>query len=172
MDLSEVRFLLAYNRWANAQVLDAADRLTPKEFTRDLRSSFPSVRDTLVHILSAEWLYLERWGGNSPAAMPDLGPLETVAGFRSCWREVEAGQRAFLEGLGPADLARVIGYTNFRGEAWRYPLGQMLQHTVNHSTYHRGQLATLLRQLGAAPNPTDLLVFVDVGAPGVEGIKG
>ncbi len=169
MDLSEARFLLAYNRWANAQVLDAAARLAPEEFTRDLHSSFPSVRDTLVHILSAEWLYLERWGGKSPTAMPDLGPLETVAAFRARWREVEADQRAFLERLGPADLARVVGYTNFRGEAWRYPLGQMLRHLVNHSTYHRGQVVTLFRQLGAAPNPTDLLVFVDVGAPGAEG---
>ncbi len=166
MDLSEARFLLAYNRWANTQVLDAAARLTSDEFTRDLRSSFPSVRDTLVHILSAEWLWLERWGGNSPAAMPDLGSLGTVAAFRARWREVEAGQHAFLEQLGQADLARVVAYTNFRGEAWRYPLGRMLQHTVNHSTYHRGQVVTLFRQLGAAPNPTDLLVFVDVGAPG------
>lgn len=166
MNLSEARFLLAYNRWANAQLLDAAARLSPDEFTRDLRSSFPSVGDTLVHILSAEWLWLERWGGNSPEAMPDLGPLETVAAFRARWREVEAGQRAFLEQLGQADLARVVAYTNFRSEAWRYPLGQMLQHTVNHSTYHRGQVVTLFRQLGAAPNPTDLLVFIDVGAPG------
>ncbi len=160
---------MTYNRWANAQVLGAAARLAPEEFTRDLRSSFPSVRDTLAHILSAEWVWLERWGGNSPTAMPDLGPLENVAAFLVRWREVEAGQRAFLERVGPADLARVVGYTNFRGEAWRYPLGQMLRHLVNHSTYHRGQVATLLRQLGAAPNPTDLLVFVDEGASGAEG---
>lgn len=59
-------------------------------------------------------------------------------------------------------LATVIAYTNTKGEGWAYPLGRMMQHVMNHSSYHRGQVATMLRQLGAEVNPVDLLVFMDV----------
>ncbi|MFY9554137.1 MAG: DinB family protein, partial [Blastocatellia bacterium] len=61
-----------------------------------------------------------------------------------------------------ASLGTVIAYTNTKGERWEYPLGRMMQHLANHSSYHRGQVTTMLRQLGAAVSPVDLLVFMDV----------
>ncbi len=57
-----------------------------------------------------------------------------------------------------------LGYVNTRGERWEYTLAQMMQHVVIHSAYHRGQVVTLLRQLGAAAPTTDYLVFVDMRA--------
>jgi len=166
-DLAETRFLLAYARWANRQLLAAAESLSPEAFTRDLRSSYPSVRDTLVHVLWAEWLWLERLHGRSPLGLLDPSGFPTVDALRARWGPVEAGFDALLATPG-ADLTRRVSYTNRKGEQWAYPVGQILHHVVNHATYHRGQVVTLLRQLGQVPPTTDFLVFVDLGAPGAD----
>ena len=63
-------------------------------------------------------------------------------------------------------MARAVSYVNVKGETWTYRLEEMLVHLVNHSTYHRGQVATMLRQLGKTPEPTDYLLFLDGGARG------
>jgi uncharacterized damage-inducible protein DinB len=166
MQLGEARFLLAFNRWANAQILGAVEMLPPADFTRDLQSSFPSVRDTLVHVLWAEWLWLERCQGRSPMTVLDPLIFPTVDAIRTPWRSVEEGQFALLDQAGGAELGRVVTYTNRKGEEWRYSLKDVLRHLVNHSTFHRGQVVTMLRQLGTVPPATDLLVFADVGTPG------
>ena len=70
MTPEEIRTLFAYDAWANGRTLDACAALTPEQFTRDLGSSFRSVRDTLAHILGAQWIWLERFHGRSPTALP------------------------------------------------------------------------------------------------------
>jgi uncharacterized damage-inducible protein DinB len=161
----EISQLFAYNRWANARTLEPVSKLTAEEYGRTLGGSFPSVGETLAHIYAAEWIWLERWQGRSPRGLPAAGEVPNLAALREKWKTVEAGQSAFLEAVTPARLAEVVSYVNVRGETWSYPLGEMLVHLVNHSSYHRGQVATLLRQLGQAPEPTDYLLFLDGGAP-------
>jgi len=164
MNKRDIEYLYEYNRWANAQVLDAVSKLTPEQFTRDLQSSHRSVRDTLAHILAAEWIWLERWNGVSPKAL--LAPTEfpTVESLATRLANVEGECAQFIDGITDESLATVITYTNTKGEEWSYPLGQMIQHVMNHSSYHRGQVTTMLRQLGAKVNPVDLLDFMDVKA--------
>lgn len=157
--LGELRELFAYNRWANERILDAVAPLEAEEFTRDLRSSYPSIRDTLVHTLSAEWVWLSRWKGVSPSSMPGAEELMTAGAVRGRWRELEAERSEYLDGLTEARLVEVIAYRNTRGEPFATPLWQMLRHVVNHSSYHRGQVTTMLRQLGRAAIATDLIVF-------------
>jgi uncharacterized damage-inducible protein DinB len=157
--LDELHELYAFNRWANARILDAVAALPDDAYTRDLGSSFPSVQDTLVHILAAEWIWLSRWRGSSPGAMPAAWRAATPAEVRRHLDEVEAGQRAFLEGLDEADLDRTVEYASLAGDALASRVREMLRHVVNHSTYHRGQIATMLRQLGAKPPSTDLILF-------------
>jgi len=164
MNKHDVEYLYKYNRWANATVLDAVSKLTPEEFARDLQSSHSSVRDTLAHILAAEWIWLERWKGLSPNALLIPTEFSTVEALATRWAKVEEGYGEFIGGITDESLATMITYTNTKGEEWTYPLGRMMQHVMNHSTYHRGQVATLLRQLGADVNPVDLLVFIDVKA--------
>jgi uncharacterized damage-inducible protein DinB len=77
------------------------------------------------------------------------------------WAEIEREQADFVSGLPETSLETVIAYVNTKGETWRYPLGQMMQHVVNHSSYHRGQITTMLRQLGAEAVSTDFLLFFD-----------
>jgi uncharacterized damage-inducible protein DinB len=161
MDLERIKALYDFNRWANGRVLEAAEKLSLEQFTNDLKSSYPSVRDTLVHIMGAEWIWLERWSGNSPKALLAAAEFPTVSAIRNRWTEIERGQKAFLASATEESLQKVVTYLNLRGERWEYPLWQILQHLVNHSTYHRGQVTTMFRQLGARPVETDFLVYYD-----------
>jgi uncharacterized damage-inducible protein DinB len=159
----EISKLFAYNRWANARILDPVSRLTAEEFDRTLGGSFPSIRLTLAHIYAAEWIWLERWHGRSPRGLPPAQEVPTLEALCEKWRPVEESCRAFVEGLTEDRMREIVSYVNVKGEAWKYPLGEMLVHVVNHSTYHRGQAVTMLRQLGKAPLATDYLVFLDAG---------
>jgi len=162
MDLDRVKALYEYNSWANSRILDAASKLTPERFAKGLGSSYRSVQDTLVHIMSAEWIWLKRWMGISPKAMLEPSDFPTISSLRSRWSEIERGQEQFISSATEESLNTIIAYVNTQGETWRYPLWQTLQHVVNHSTYHRGQVTTMLRQLGAEPVATDFLVFYDM----------
>lgn len=166
--IEEIRELFEYNRWANRRVLGAAARLSAEDFTRDMGNSFPSVRDTLSHILGSEWLWLSRWQGTSPSGVPEAWDLSTIEALQARWGEVERGQEEFLATLTDEALRGVISYRNLRGDPFSMPLWQLLRHMVNHSTYHRGQVTTLLRQLGAEVVGTDLVLFYRERRAGVK----
>ncbi len=157
--IEEVRELQAYDAWATNRILTAAARLGRDDLTRDLGSSFPSVLDTLAHILSADWVWLERWLGRSPTGTPADWDLGTLDGVRARWLEVRAERAGFLEELTDQDLQRRVDYRDTSGRPWTSTMAQMLRHVVNHATYHRGQVVTMLRQLGATPPSTDLIRF-------------
>ena len=161
MDLNWVRTLYEYNGWANQRVFDAVAVLTPEQYSRDLKNSFRSVRETLTHVVAAEWIWLERCRGVSPKALPGPEQFPNLAALRGAWHKLDGEQGAVLSELAPEQLTQPLGYVNTRGETFAYPLWQILAHVVNHSSYHRGQITTLLRQLGAEPAATDLLLFYD-----------
>jgi uncharacterized damage-inducible protein DinB len=155
----EIRELYAYNRWANRRLLGAAGDLSPADFDRDLGSSFPSVRSTLAHILAGEWIWLQRWLGRSPQSLPSDREFASYPALRSRWSLNEEAQLAFIDGLGDDSLRSTVRYRTTEGDTYEAPLWQLMRHVVNHSTYHRGQVATMLRQLGATAPATDLVVF-------------
>ena len=159
MDVEDFRLLFDYNSWANHRTMDACSRLTPEQFTRDLGSSFRSVRDTLAHIYGAEWLWLERWHGRIPSSLPSPADFPDIETLRARWAEHKSNLNAYASSLTPSELQRVIKYKNTKGIPFEGPVGPMLQHVINHSTYHRGQITTMLRQLGAGPMSTDLIAF-------------
>jgi uncharacterized damage-inducible protein DinB len=151
--------LYSYNAWANHRTLDSCSTLSEAQFVQDLGSSFPSVRDTLVHLMLVEWVWLERWNGRHVNAWPPNSDFPNLAAVRGRWAEIERDLLAYVAGLKPEDVSRVIHHTTMAGVAQAQPLWQMLQHVVNHATYHRGQLATMLRQLKAKPAGTDLILY-------------
>lgn len=161
MNLPELRRLFAYNDWANARILDAAGRLTGDQLERDLGGSFPSIRDTLSHIVAVEWVWLRRWLGESPRAWPDWAAAPGVQSLTARLQEIEAERAAFFDGLRGGDLQDQVAYVNLKGERREYALETLLLHVVNHSTYHRGQVATMCRQAGASAPATDLVVYED-----------
>jgi uncharacterized damage-inducible protein DinB len=159
MNIDDIRLLYDFNSWANRRTIEACAPLAPEQFTRDLASSFRSVRDTLAHIYGAQWIWLERWHGRTPATLPsaaDFPDLETV---RRRFVEIDRNLVDFAASLNADDLLRVVQYKTVAGTSHAQPLWQMLQHLANHSTYHRGQVTTLLRQLDAKATSTDLIAF-------------
>jgi len=159
MDRQDVLRLYEYNAWGNTRVLGAVEALKAEQFVRDLKNSFPSVRDTLVHIVSAEWAWLRRWQGESPTKPLAATDFPTLASVKDRFTAVEQDRRAFLEGLAEGRLAEPFSYKDLAGNAYSLPLVHSLQHVVNHGTYHRGQITTMLRQLGAKPASTDMSRF-------------
>jgi uncharacterized damage-inducible protein DinB len=156
--VAEMIGLYDYNRWANHRFLDATEILTDEEFTRDLRSSFPSIQETLEHILQAEWIWLERWRGVSPTGVPGWD-TSTHPALRAQWLSIEEGQQAFVQTLTDERLESVVDYRNLASQSFSQPLSQLMRHVVNHSTYHRGQVATMLRQLAKPVPVSDLVAF-------------
>lgn len=159
MTPEEMRVLYDYNVWANHRALDAAAALTNEQFLKPMGSSFSSVRDTLAHICAAEWIWLERFQGRSPAALPDAKECEDLASLQAKWAEQEGQLLAFVSKLTQEDLNRVLEYKTLKFGVYKNPLWQSMQHVVNHGTYHRGQVTTMLRQLGAKAILTDLMHF-------------
>ena len=167
MNKNDIQVLFEYDRWANERVLRAATALSNEQFTRDLGGSFRSVRDTLVHILGGDWIWLVYWKEPplSPEALaelrarrdtvirPELFP--DIDALRLKWAEVEREQADFVDGLSDESLAQAIPF-----RSGQVQLRQLIQHVVNHSTYHRGQVTLMLRQLGAEPVATDFHLFV------------
>jgi len=158
--MDELRRLFDYNRWATLRLLEAAQGLSSEELTRDHGSSFPSVLATLVHALGAEWVWLERWKGASPTSFPDASALASVDDVRVRWEGIWAEQRDFVAGLVAGDEARPLSYSLFDGSSDIRPLGELMRHVVNHGTYHRGQLVTMLRRLGKSPPSTDYIRWI------------
>ncbi len=160
MNIQDLRTLLDYHYWARDRMLAALAPLTQEQFTRELGSSFTSVQDTLGHVYSAEWAWHQRWLGQSPTAQLPRETFPDVATVTTMWRKTETDVRAFLESLGEEGVNRVFEYKTLAGDEATSAFWHMLQHVVNHGSYHRGQITTMLRQLGVpAPESTDLIRF-------------
>ena len=160
MTLQDLQTLVDYNVWARDRMLDALEPLTPEQFSRDLGNSFKSIRDTVTHLYFADWVWLKRWQGESPTARPVMEPFPDVVAARRTWAEHDRVLKALIDGLGDAGVDRVFHYRLFNGPPASSPFWQMLQHVVNHGSYHRGQVTTMLRQIGAAPpKGEDMIAF-------------
>ena len=167
MTKDDIQLLYAYHRWANGRVLQAAAALSPEQFTRDLGGSFVSVRDTLVHIIRSEWGWLTYWKATSHSAafLQDLwdednpffrpGAFPDVTAVAQKWAEVEKEQIEFVDSVTEEALRRTLPVLEKQ-----LNLAHLMQHLANHSTYHRGQIASMIRRLDAEPLPTDFAFFL------------
>ena len=94
-----------------------------------------------------------------PASLPSADQFPDLASLRGRWTQFESDLLSYVGGLSAADLERSFDYRDTKGNPHSFVLWQALQHLANHGTYHRGQVITLLRQLGAKPVSTDLIGF-------------
>jgi uncharacterized damage-inducible protein DinB len=167
MTKDDILLLYEYDRWANNRVLQAVSALSSEQFTRDLGGSFRSVRDTLVHIIGGEWIWLAYWKEppHSSALLTDLrmrrdalfnpDTFPNVAALQLEWAKLEAEQAEFVNRLTNQSLEKMLPF-----RTTQVRLAHLMQHLANHSTYHRGQVAMMLRQLEAKPVATDFHVFL------------
>jgi uncharacterized damage-inducible protein DinB len=170
MNKDDIQLLYEYDRWANNRVLLAVSTLSAEEFTRDLGGSLRSVRDTLVHIVGGEWGWLTIWKEPSlssafvtdlwtrlnavfdPNAFPDLTAVQLK------WAEIEREQVEFVNRVTNESLRRILPVRETQ-----ISLAHLMQHLANHSTYHRGQVSLMMRQLAAEPVATDFALFLMEG---------
>lgn len=151
--------LLGYHYWARDRMLDAIGALSVEQYERDMGNSFASVRDTATHLYHAEWIWYARWIGKAPTAA-DRPPVEDRSALTTLWSSQEISVRAFADSLDADGIERVLEYRTLAGVEMRSRFWEMLVHVVNHATYHRGQIVTMLRQLGAAPPvATDMIAY-------------
>jgi uncharacterized damage-inducible protein DinB len=170
MTRDDIQLLYEYDRWANNRVLLAVSALSAEQFTHDLGGGFRSVRDALVHIIGGEWIWLEYWKEppHSSAALAELSTrrdalfnpnaFPNVAAVRSKWLEVEKEQAKFVNRVTSESLEKLLPF-----RTTQVRLAHLMQHMANHSTYHRGQVAMMMRQLDAEPLATDFHVFLVEG---------
>jgi uncharacterized damage-inducible protein DinB len=170
MNLTDVRNLFDYTEWANRLALNAAAGLTEENLRRDFNISHSSILGTLVHMAGAEWIWLERWHGNSPPkkeawslwtneACPDLKTLNQR------WRDVVDRRARFISEIDEARLMSELPFKLLSGDPSSLPLIDQMHHVANHATMHRGQVVGMIRQMGLAPPSTDLLFYLRSDIP-------
>ncbi len=149
---------LAYNAWASARLLEAADKLPPEDLNRDHGTSDKSVLGTLVHVFAADRVWLRRIEGNAPLPFVTAGDHD-LGVLRREWPQLNERWINWGGELTPQSLETRISYKDLRGNAWETPLWQVVLHVVNHATHHRGQAAGFLRSMGHTPPPLDLIAY-------------
>ena len=132
MSLTALNEVFDYNYWARDRQLQACAGLTEEQFLRPLGNSFPSLRDTLAHLLAVEWLWLERWRGRSPQTLPAPEEFPTLAVLSQRWQTLEKAMREYVAGLTEEALECPVTCVSTRGQAWTYPLGRMILHLLHH----------------------------------------
>jgi uncharacterized damage-inducible protein DinB len=155
--------LYEYSAWARNQMITAARPLSAEQLQTAIPGVYGSIHDTLVHMATSHWMWLERIRGRSPGAVPGGADFASLDALRDWWDDQHAATLALLATLSDADLDRTIQYTNTEGKAFTRRVWHALMQVVNHQTEHRSQVAAMLTQQGVVAPPTDLVVFLRQG---------
>jgi uncharacterized damage-inducible protein DinB len=159
MTLAEIKLLWAFNTWAEGLVFDAVARISSEQYRRDMQSSHGGILGTLAHIISAEQGWLGRWAGDRQVQQSSVQDVASIDELRVHWQRVGEQMQQFLGTLSDAKLQETLVVTTSQGGQFANPHWQMIQHVVDHSSYHRGQIVTMLRQLGVTPPSTGMIRF-------------
>lgn len=151
---------VAYNRWANALLLDLVTTLPVTQQQQEITSSFPGLMKTFLHLLDAESIWWQRVKLQENVSFPS----QTFTGsFNDLARMIRKQDEQWLQwvtNVPESMFAHEFIYQNTKKESFKQATFQMLLHLFNHGTYHRGQIVTMLRQLGITKIPaTDYIIF-------------
>jgi uncharacterized damage-inducible protein DinB len=152
-----LKILYDYNFWADHRYFAVAEGLTDEQLHRMQGHSWGDVHAMFVHLLSSEWIWVQRWHGTSPKGHLNKADFPTLASVKERWDRQEAELRAFIEAQTEESLQAVITYNNLSGETFRVPLWQLLVHLANHETHHRGELAAMYALMDV-PHPEDEVI--------------
>lgn len=158
MRVRDLQELYDYGDWANKRLFQVVARLSAEEFIRPVAGSYGSIRNTLVHVMSAEWGWLERCGGTARGARLNPEDYPTLESVVAQWANVERYVREFFSALADADLDRPIEWA-LGSDRNVQSLGELMHHGAIHAVHHRGQVALLLRILGQTPGNFDILFY-------------
>jgi len=159
MKVTDLEALYDYGYWANRHLSQVLSELSVEDFTRPVAGSYGSIRNTLVHVLSAEWGWLDRSGGRARGPKLNADDFPDLKSIVEAWDKVEGYVRHFLNELQDDDLLQVIEFDFGSGMQGSVRLGEVLHHGAVHASHHRGQVALLLRLLGHVPGNFDILFY-------------
>lgn len=160
MRIEDIQFLYDYNYWANHKILATAGMLTEGQYLAPRPYSHGGIRDTLVHILSAEWIWRVRCEEQLfPTAVLAVDDFPSLESLRRRWQHEEARMRGYVAGLSDEGLDRVVRYKTTGGVAHENVLWQLLVHVVNHGGEHRSTVAGYLTEEGHSPGDLDMVYF-------------
>lgn len=162
MNAGHYRKLFTFNSWANRAFLDALEKVPSPQYHADMKSSHRGLHGTMVHIVFAQQVWLLHWTGREvDAAFTDSRGAGTLGEVRRYWETVEGETMTFLDSrLSEALPGESFTIRRSKGDAYSYTYGDSMQHFINHSSYHRGQVAAMMRQIGIVPPTTDFIRFV------------
>ena len=155
MTTAEIRTHLRYSGWASQRLLDAAKKLSPEDLTRNVGASHSSILGTLSHIHFADRIWYSRVVDPNEAVIRE----SNWATLEKEWPAIQRKWEAWAEGLQDSDLGRMIACKSMDGIAYEVVAEKVVLHLVNHDSLHRGQVMGMIRQLGIAPPPTDLMMY-------------
>lgn len=160
MNKQDIQVFYKYNQWANRKILEAAADVTAGQYLAP--ASFPhgGLRGTLVHALSAEWIWRSRWEGTSPTASLRPEEFASLDSLRSRWEAEEDLLMTFVDGVTNDRLNGYFQYTSTNGTPYQRILWQTMVHLVNHGTQHRSEAAAILTDLGRSPGDIDMIYFL------------
>ena len=159
MTVKDIETLFDYGYWANGELFEVLSRLTDEQFIQPVAGSYGSIRNTLAHVLSAEWGWLDRCGGTARGPALRASDYPTLTSVRARWEQVEGHVRGFLASLRDEDLERAVEFSIGNGPKKVMRLGELMLHAAIHGVHHRGQVALLLRSLGYTPGNVDILLY-------------
>ncbi len=159
MTVKDLQVQYDYCCWANNRLLGVISQLAVEDFTRPVAGSYGSVRNTIVHVLSAEAGWLERCGGPKRGPRLKAEDFPTIDSVVQKWQTVEAQWRAFLASSTDEDLARIVEFSIDPSVKHALPLQELVLQASTHGVHHRGQVALLLRLLGRVPGDFDILLY-------------
>jgi uncharacterized damage-inducible protein DinB len=159
MTLAEILVLFEYDEWATERTLESVSNLSDGKYHDDLKSSHGGIHGTLIHIYSAGMTWLQRWKGSSPSTSVNVQEIPNLESLKAHWKEYRISLNSYLRSLTEAGLHAALSYADSKGNKHAEPLYQQMQQIINHASYHRGQIVTMLRQLGGKPQATDLIMF-------------
>lgn len=159
MTLQEITDLLEYNLWANNRLFEAAAQMPAEQYYRDLKSSHGGIHGTFVHIVGAQKVWLARWLGSPDTSMVRAEDVTSLIDLIALWEQISSETAKFLQQFTDEKLHDTMTITTSNGKRFTHTYQQMLQHLVNHSSIHRGQVSAMMRQLGIRPPATDLIGY-------------
>lgn len=150
----------AYNAWANNLLLNAVLELTQEQQHVEIKSSFSSVHKTFLHLLDAESIWWQRMKLQERIEVPSQNDTGDMRSLGVQLQQQDKQWQAWVTATNELALQHEFIYFNSKKERFKQPVYQMLLHLFNHGTYHRGQIVTMLRQLGIKKIPsTDFIVW-------------
>jgi len=150
-----------YNLRANKLLCDVMAALTDEQIDMEIVSSFPSIRKTVYHMWGAEDIWKRRLSRESTDTWAPKHFKGAFTEALQSWQDTSQWYIDFIQAAGDELLLGNLTYKNMAGDEYTNSVRDIVQHVMNHSTYHRGQLVTMLRQAGVTEIPsTDYIAFL------------